>query len=65
MEGLSLLLSGIEAKKEVFGDLSTEVAETWKLIGNVHLAQGNTEKALRSLKKVNYKLVIRVLYNLM
>ena len=52
-EGLDLLKSTIEPKKEVYGDLSTEVAETWKLMGSTFLSKGDTEKALRALKKVS------------
>ena len=52
-EGIETLRSTLDAKKEVYGELSSSVAETWKLIGNVHLAQQSMEKALRALKKVH------------
>ena len=51
-EGIGVLKSTIDAKKEVYGEYSQQVATTWKLIGNVHLADGESEKALRALKKV-------------
>ncbi|KAK2181197.1 hypothetical protein NP493_407g05026 [Ridgeia piscesae] len=50
-ESIKMLRSTIEAKSEVYGDLSPEVADTWKLIGSIHLSQGDTEKGLRCLKK--------------
>ncbi|ELT89607.1 hypothetical protein CAPTEDRAFT_190411 [Capitella teleta] len=50
-EGISMLRASIEPKKEVYGDLTPEVADTWKLIGSTYLSQGDTEKALRALKK--------------
>ena len=51
-ESIKILRSTIEAKSEVYGDLSAEVADTWKLIGSIHMSQGDTEKGLRGLKKV-------------
>jgi len=53
-ESIKMLRSTIEAKSEVYGDLSPEVADTWKLIGSIHLSQGDTEKGLRCLKKVTF-----------
>lgn len=50
-ESIKMLRSTIEAKSEVYGDLSPEVADTWKLIGSIHMSQGETEKGLRCLKK--------------
>ena len=52
-DGIETLRSTLEAKKDVYGELSAPVAETWKLIGNVHLALQKMEKALRALKKVH------------
>ena len=51
-EAISLLRKTLEDKNEVYGEVSSEVAETWKLIGSIHLSKGETEKALRALKKV-------------
>ena len=53
-EGIEALKSTMDAKKDVYGEYSTEMADTWKLIGNVYLAMGEMEKALRSLNKVKY-----------
>ena len=50
-EGIELLKSTMPDRKEVYGELSPQVADTWKLIGNVHLSLGESEKALRALKK--------------
>ena len=51
-EGIDLLRSTLEPKSEVYGEYSAEVAETLKLIGSVQLSQGETGKALKTLKKV-------------
>lgn len=51
-EGIDLLKSTLEPKSEVYGEYSAEVAETLKLIGSVQLSQGETGKALKTLKKV-------------
>ena len=51
-EGIDLLKTSLESKKEVYGDLSEEVADSWKLIGSTYLSKGDMEKALRALKKV-------------
>jgi len=48
-----LLQSTIEAKQDRCGDLSAEVAQTWKIIGTSYLSMGRSEKALQALKKVN------------
>ncbi|XP_054417874.1 tetratricopeptide repeat protein 23 isoform X1 [Pteronotus mesoamericanus] len=47
----SILRESLEAKVEVFGDLSPEVAETYRLLGGVDLAQGNLGGAHRKLNK--------------
>ncbi len=48
-----MLKSALEAKQEVYGEYSAEVAETLKLIGSVYLSQEETNKAVKTLKKVN------------
>ncbi len=50
-EGIEMLRSTMEDKKLIYGDLSVEVAESWKLIGNTYLVQGDVDKSLRALKK--------------
>lgn len=50
-EAISLLQSTMSAKTDVYGDLSVEIATTWKLIGSIYLSQGDSEQALRALKK--------------
>jgi tetratricopeptide (TPR) repeat protein len=50
-EAITLLQSTVEPKQDKYGDLSPQVAETWKIIGNSHLSMGNAEKALHALKK--------------
>ncbi|EPY83467.1 tetratricopeptide repeat protein 23 [Camelus ferus] len=47
----SLLRESLEAKVGVFGDLSPEVAETYRLLGRADLAQGNQSGAHKKLKK--------------
>ncbi|XP_077618496.1 tetratricopeptide repeat protein 23 isoform X2 [Crocuta crocuta] len=47
----SILRESLEAKVEVFGDLSPEVAETYRLLGGADLAQGNQSGAHKKLKK--------------
>lgn len=47
----SILRESLEAKVEVFGDLSPEVAETYQLLGRADLAQGNRSGAHKKLKK--------------
>ena len=51
-EAIVLLRKTLEYKSETYGEFSNEVADTHKLIGNVHLANGDAEKALKSLRKV-------------
>ncbi len=51
-EGIEMLKSALEAKQEVYGEYSAEVAETLKLIGSVYLSQEETNKAVKTLKKV-------------
>lgn len=48
----SILRESLEAKVAVFGDLSPEVAETYRLLGGADLAQGNQSGADKKLKKV-------------
>ncbi|XP_064646787.1 tetratricopeptide repeat protein 23-like [Lineus longissimus] len=50
-EAISLLKKSIAAKKEVFGDNSQEVADTYKLVASVHLAQGDMELSLKFFQK--------------
>jgi len=52
-----LLQSTIEPKQDRYGDLSPEVARTWKIIGTSYLSTGKSEKALTALKRVNYSYV--------
>ena len=51
-EAIALLQMTVEPKQETYGDLSAQVASTWKLIGSSYLSIGKTEKALQSLNKV-------------
>uniref|UniRef100_A0A8C3WN01 Tetratricopeptide repeat domain 23 n=1 Tax=Catagonus wagneri TaxID=51154 RepID=A0A8C3WN01_9CETA len=46
-----ILRESLEAKVAVFGDLSPEVAETYRLLGGADLAQGNQSRAHKKLKK--------------
>ncbi|KAJ8797791.1 hypothetical protein J1605_016993 [Eschrichtius robustus] len=48
----SILRESLEAKVAVFGELSPEVAETYRLLGGADLAQGNQSGAHKKLKKV-------------
>uniref|UniRef100_A0ABI7WHI3 Tetratricopeptide repeat domain 23 n=1 Tax=Felis catus TaxID=9685 RepID=A0ABI7WHI3_FELCA len=48
---ISILRESLEAKVAVFGDLSPEVAETYRLLGGADLAQGNQSGAHKKLKK--------------
>lgn len=54
----SILRESLEAKVEVFGDLSPEVAETYQLLGRADLAQGNRSGAHKKLKKVKLKPIL-------
>ncbi|XP_024417520.2 tetratricopeptide repeat protein 23 isoform X1 [Desmodus rotundus] len=47
----SILRESLEAKVGVFGDLSPEVAETYRLLGGADLAQGNLSGAHKKLSK--------------
>ncbi|XP_019493416.1 PREDICTED: tetratricopeptide repeat protein 23 [Hipposideros armiger] len=47
----SILRESLEAKVGVFGDLSPEVAETYRLLSGADLAQGNHSGAHKKLKK--------------
>jgi len=49
---LQLLRSTLPAKRETFGEYSQSIASTYKLLGSVHMSQGNMEKALKSMNKV-------------
>ena len=62
-EGIDLLKATMADRQEVHGEYSSEVADTWKLIASVHLAQSESEKALRAFKKVRYYLVNSVYCN--
>uniref|UniRef100_A0A8D2ALL2 Tetratricopeptide repeat domain 23 n=1 Tax=Sciurus vulgaris TaxID=55149 RepID=A0A8D2ALL2_SCIVU len=46
-----ILRDSLEAKVEVFGDFSPEVAETYRLLGGADLVQGNHRGAHKKLKK--------------
>nr|XP_006007227.1 PREDICTED: tetratricopeptide repeat protein 23-like isoform X3 [Latimeria chalumnae] len=47
-----LLLDSLESKKSTFGELSAEVAETYRLLGGIELAQGDQKRAHHKLKKI-------------
>ncbi|CAK6442469.1 unnamed protein product [Pipistrellus nathusii] len=47
----SILRGSLEAKVGVFGDLSPEVAETYRLLSGADLAQGNHSGAYKKLNK--------------
>ena len=49
-----MLKSSINPKCQVFGDYSEQVSDTYKLMGSIHLSQGNIERALRAYKKVSW-----------
>ncbi|XP_073657452.1 tetratricopeptide repeat protein 23 isoform X3 [Tursiops truncatus] len=49
----SILRESLEAKVAVYGDLSPEVAETYRLLGGADLAQGNQRGAHKKLKKAS------------
>ncbi|XP_059036105.1 tetratricopeptide repeat protein 23 isoform X1 [Mustela lutreola] len=51
----SILRESLEAKVAVCGDLSPEVAETYRLLGGADLAQGNHAGAHRKLKKLSWR----------
>ncbi|XP_013848677.1 tetratricopeptide repeat protein 23 isoform X2 [Sus scrofa] len=51
----SILRESLEAKVAVFGDLSPEVAETYRLLGGADLAQGNQSGADKKLKKLSWR----------
>ncbi|XP_058398336.1 tetratricopeptide repeat protein 23 isoform X1 [Diceros bicornis minor] len=51
----SILRESLQAKVGVFGDLSPEVAETYRLLGGADLAQGNHSGAHRKLKKLSWR----------
>ncbi|XP_047592334.1 tetratricopeptide repeat protein 23 isoform X1 [Lutra lutra] len=54
----SILRESLEAKVAVCGDLSPEVAETYRLLGGADLAQGNHAGAHRKLKKLSWRKVM-------
>ncbi|XP_039700010.1 tetratricopeptide repeat protein 23 isoform X3 [Pteropus medius] len=47
----SILRESLGAKVAVFGDLSAEVAETYRLLSRADLAQGNHSRAQKKLRK--------------
>lgn len=47
----SILRESLQSKVQVFGDLSPEVAETYRLLSGADLAQGNLSGAHKKLKK--------------
>ncbi|XP_073738588.1 tetratricopeptide repeat protein 23 isoform X5 [Callorhinus ursinus] len=51
----SILRESLEAKVAMFGDLSPEVAETYRLLGGADLAQGNHSGAHKKLKKLSWR----------
>ncbi|XP_076980162.1 tetratricopeptide repeat protein 23 isoform X3 [Tamandua tetradactyla] len=51
----SILKESLEAKLGAFGDLSPEVAETYRLLGGADLAQGKHSGAHKKLKKLSWK----------
>ncbi|GAB5572199.1 tetratricopeptide repeat protein 23 isoform X3 [Prionailurus iriomotensis] len=55
---ISILRESLEAKVAVFGDLSPEVAETYRLLGGADLAQGNQSGAHKKLKKLSWRKVV-------
>ncbi|CAG5116692.1 unnamed protein product [Candidula unifasciata] len=50
-EAMQILKSSLPAKCEVFGDYSEQVSDTYKLMGSIHLAEGNIQTALQNYKK--------------
>ncbi|XP_042844085.1 tetratricopeptide repeat protein 23 isoform X2 [Panthera tigris] len=55
---ISILRESLEAKVAVFGDLSPEVAETYRLLGGADLAQGNQSGAHKKLKKLSWRKMV-------
>ena len=53
-DAITLLQSSLEDKQDTFGDLSAQVADTLKLIGNCYLSNGDADRALQALKKVHF-----------
>ncbi|XP_037365953.1 tetratricopeptide repeat protein 23 isoform X2 [Talpa occidentalis] len=54
----SILKESLEAKMGVFGDLSSEVAETYRLLSAADLAQRNHVGAHKKLKKLSWRKVM-------
>uniref|UniRef100_A0A8C9M3V7 Tetratricopeptide repeat protein 23 n=1 Tax=Panthera tigris altaica TaxID=74533 RepID=A0A8C9M3V7_PANTA len=59
---ISILRESLEAKVAVFGDLSPEVAETYRLLGGADLAQGNQSGAHKKLKKGDFIFLLSVTF---
>ncbi|XP_036211581.1 tetratricopeptide repeat protein 23 isoform X3 [Myotis myotis] len=51
----SILRESLEAKVGAFGDLSPEVAETYRLLSGADLAQGNHSGAHKKLNKLSWR----------
>ena len=49
---LQLLRSTLGARRETFGEYSQSLASAYKLLGSVHMSQGNMERSLKSMNKV-------------
>ena len=41
------------ARRETFGEYSQSLASAYKLLGSVHMSQGNMERSLKSMNKVS------------
>ncbi|XP_067941631.1 myosin heavy chain, cardiac muscle isoform-like [Watersipora subatra] len=50
-EAIELLKSTLTAKRQTHGEHSPSLASTHKLLGSVHMSQGNMERALKSMNK--------------
>ena len=50
---VALQRESLALKRNTFGDLSTEVAETLQLIGGVEMTQGQMKQAHRTMSKVS------------
>ena len=51
-EATAMIKSSFDAKQEVYGEFSTELAEAHKLLASIELSKGNINKAVREYKKV-------------
>ncbi|XP_036267672.1 tetratricopeptide repeat protein 23 isoform X2 [Pipistrellus kuhlii] len=54
----SILRGSLEAKVRVFGDVSPEVAETYRLLSGADLAQGNHSGAYKKLNKLCWRRMV-------